>query len=133
MTLGIIETDVVSVFEIVGEPMSKGRPRFGNGRTYTPMQTLQAEALVARAFMFANPGYVPDPDARFAVHFAFVMGTKRRKDIDNIMKLVLDGLNTVAWVDDHQVIATHAYKLIGSPTRARTLVTIFTATQGENK
>ena len=36
-------------FTIPGEPIGKGRPRFGNGRTYTPARTRAYEAAIASA------------------------------------------------------------------------------------
>jgi Holliday junction resolvase RusA-like endonuclease len=35
-------------FIVPGEPQGKGRPRFGNGRTYTPAKTVAYEQLIAR-------------------------------------------------------------------------------------
>ena len=114
-------------FTIEGEPASKGRPRFRhqNGRTitYTPAKTTAAERAVAEAFNAAAPGYSYAPDAAYQVDAVFYLGTRRQKDVDNMLKLVLDGLNGVAWADDHQVTKTSTEK-IHAPGDARTVVTI---------
>ena len=31
---------------VIGEPVSKGRPRFGRGKTYTPAKTIAAETFI---------------------------------------------------------------------------------------
>lgn len=103
---------LVAQFEIEGEPVVKGRPRFTrNGRTYTPKTTVEAELRVAEAFKAAAGGFVPERSDVYALHVLFEMGTLRRKDIDNLLKLVMDALNGVAWVDDHQVVEVLARKV----------------------
>jgi Holliday junction resolvase RusA-like endonuclease len=114
-------------FAIEGEPVSKGRPRFsqrgGKVRTYTPAKTLNAEQAVADAFRAAAPGYTYAPDGAYQVDVVFVSGTRRQRDVDNMLKLILDGLNGIAWADDHQVLRTVAEKGY-DPGNARTVVTI---------
>lgn len=46
----------------------------------------------------------------FIVIINFFLPTKRRKDLDNLSKAVLDGLNGVVWEDDKQVIDIHLRK-----------------------
>lgn len=38
-----------------------------------------------------------------------------RGDLDNRVKAVLDALNNVAWVDDHQIVHLRAQSLAGCP------------------
>lgn len=99
-----IDVDVVAHLVIDGEPQTKGRPRFTRtGRTYTPAETKRAEETVAWTFRTAAPGWKPTKDAAFGVVAVFFCSTRHRRDVDNLLKLVLDGLNGVAWVDDMQV------------------------------
>jgi len=42
---------------------------------------------------------------------------RRRADIDNAAKSVMDGLNGVAYADDRQVVALHVYAMTGEPER----------------
>jgi crossover junction endodeoxyribonuclease RusA len=89
-------------FEIPGRPTPKGRPRFGNGRTYTPKTTRDAETRVVDLFELAAPMWEPTiEDVRLTVD-AYFKG-KRTADLDNIAKLVSDALNGYAFVDDRQV------------------------------
>ena len=114
-------------FIVDGEPVSKERPRFttrgGKPRTYTPGKTLAAERAVKDAFEAAAPGYTFAADASYTVEATFFNGTRRHRDVDNMLKLVLDGLNGVAWADDHQVVKIATGKAY-APGQARTVVTI---------
>jgi Holliday junction resolvase RusA-like endonuclease len=49
-------------------------------------------------------------DARYALHVVAYRGTARRCDADNLLKLVLDSLNTLAFLDDNQVDVMHIEK-----------------------
>lgn len=108
-------SELVAEFEILGEPVSKGRPRFamvaGRPRTYTPADTIAAEKVVADAFRAAAPNYVPEDGFVYAVHAIFELGTRRRKDLDNLLKLCLDALNGVAYQDDVHVHEVYARKV----------------------
>jgi Holliday junction resolvase RusA-like endonuclease len=61
---------------------------------------------------------------------AFFQGTRARKDIDNMVKLVLDSLNGVAWTDDVQVSVVLARRVYTVKERARTVVRIFATIDG---
>lgn len=93
---------------ILGEPVSKGRPRLGKGgRVYTPKQTVEAETLIGWTFR-RSVGPLAPPTADVGVSLAFHTATGGRRDLDNMIKLVLDGLNGVAWRDDIQVVKIEA-------------------------
>lgn len=108
-------------FAVVGEPVSKERPRVVAGRTFTPAKTKNAEAEVAFTFMRWARGW--KLDGSFKVHCEFHCGTARRRDVDNMLKLVLDALNGVAYDDDAQVVEVSAVKVLRSAS-PRTIVTI---------
>lgn len=101
------EESVIARFEMRGEPVSKARARFTNygskTRAYTPQKTLEAEARVAWSFRASGGKLTSDETATFGVIAQFHNGTRQRRDVDNMLKLILDGLNGVAWVDDMQV------------------------------
>jgi Holliday junction resolvase RusA-like endonuclease len=58
------------------------------------------------------------------VHLNFYNGNKRRRDIDNMAKLILDALNKEAFDDDYQVVGVNMYKYFTDKDRARTTVRI---------
>ena len=93
-------------FTVPGDPVTKARARVArtaNGvRSYTPQKTKDGMAHVAARYRQARgPG---TPGTRgFGVDMVFYVKTNQRRDVDNYVKLVFDGLNGVAWVDDSQV------------------------------
>lgn len=94
---------------IEGAPQPKQRPRFqrlpGNKvRTYTPPATQTYEELI-RLHWRGPRGFAGAVKVTIAVQ----EDTKQRPaDLDNYVKIVLDALNKVAFVDDQQVIAIDA-------------------------
>lgn len=130
------------VFEIKGQPMGKQRPRFTTtGRfvkTYTPRETKNYESEVALAYKLAirqpfgreinyyNKGeyLCAEIDAYFKVPKNYskkkaeecIKGHIRpvvKSDADNIAKIILDGLNKVAYEDDKQVVELTVRKYYG--------------------
>lgn len=88
-------------FTVPGDPVVKGRPRFTKyGRAYTPKATLDAEGVIKK--ILANQGVTPF-DQAVGMDVVFYCKTKRRTDGDNLMKLVLDACNEVAYTDDYLV------------------------------
>jgi Holliday junction resolvase RusA-like endonuclease len=123
-------------FRVDGTPVPKGRPRFARrGKfvsTYTDKTTLQYEDLIAdgakRAMGMSEPFEVP-----LEVFFYFSMpipksyskkrteaclsGLERpmKKDLDNLIKSVSDGMNKIVYKDDGQIVSLHATKVYGDP------------------
>lgn len=108
-------------FIVKGEPKGKARPRFARGRTYTPKTTVDYEKEIQSRFLecggkfsFADK-FTLDVIACFGVPksaskkkvadmLAGIIMPTKRPDIDNILKVVLDALNGVAYYDDSQVV-----------------------------
>lgn len=89
----------------LGDPSVKQRPRFSSrsGRVYTPGATKdhqEAIASLARSHIGISQ---PDGEWAFGIRAVFYAQTHQRKDVDNMLKVVLDGLNKVAFADDSQV------------------------------
>lgn len=88
---------------IPGRPVPKGRPRLGvRGRKayiYTPPETKEYEKLVGWVAKCTGCRPTEGPVAVMLDVFA-----RRKMDVDNIAKSVLDGLNGVAYLDDVQVV-----------------------------
>lgn len=121
----VMNPTVAVRFCIDGEPMSKARPRFAKGRTYTPEATVRAQAAIAAAFKAAAPDYTIEPERTYGVTALFFHATRQRRDVDNMIKLILDGLNGVAWEDDVQVVEVSGRKCLEIPDDARTEVLIY--------
>lgn len=95
------DRDFEFALTVLGDPRSKGRPRFTRGgRTYTPKDTVIQETAIADQARAA--GATPY-DGPCGVEADFFCATRRRTDGDNLMKLVLDALNGVAYTDDYLV------------------------------
>jgi Holliday junction resolvase RusA-like endonuclease len=129
----------VSTYATVGfwineKPAPKQRPRVTRNGTYTPKQTVQAEAAVRAAWRESGSEQIPTglpiqaeftfylerPKAHYrasgelntaglACPWPIVSGRKNA-DIDNYVKLVLDALNGCAFVDDAAIVSVHADK-----------------------
>ncbi len=108
---------------IPGAPRGKQRPRAGaNRRIYTPQETVNAEAWV-KACAVEQVGIprfecaleidvtlardVPESWSRKkrAAALAGTFPAVGRPDIDNAVKLLVDALNGIVWVDDAQIVA----------------------------
>ena len=96
------------IFRVEGNCKPKERPRLGRrGRVYTPKATLAYESKV-RGMALQKKAKASDLRVRLYCEFNF--STRHRRDIDNCVKTVMDGLNGVAWEDDAQVVHLEAHK-----------------------
>lgn len=111
-------------FEMLGSIQGKSRPRMNTktGRAYTPTKTKLYEYALRQWFCMNYPNFKPI-EGRVKVsiiaYFEVPKSTRKKKeaemlsnnisptkkpDIDNIVKIVLDGMNKFAFKDDTQVI-----------------------------
>ncbi len=110
-------------FEVIGEIKGKARPRLNTytGHIYTMKGTADYENLVRQYFVIKYPKYVPLENRVHVKIVAYLkipknMTKKDRKlveegtlspikkpDIDNIVKIILDALNKIAFKDDNQI------------------------------
>ena len=119
-TTGIAPNKAVQ-FTVWGEPRAKQRPRVTQRGTYTPKETLEAEKRVRNTWRELG---VSKFEHQVIVRLEFFSGNKRRRDIDNMAKLILDALNREAFDDDYQVVGVNMYKFFTDLDRARTVVRI---------
>lgn len=116
---------------IPGSPTGKGRARHGQGRTFTPRATVLAEQAIRCAWQDEGSPRLPDGPVALTVtmrverprgHFKRdgsltaegernPFPHRKKPDVDNCIKLVMDALNKHAWGDDVQVIEAHVYRL----------------------
>ena len=117
--------------EVPGNPVPKGRPRFSRGRVFTPKRTSDYEAGIAIAASEAMKLAGIEKISRLVeVTVTAVIeipksyrGKKRTDallgcscpsgDVDNYAKSALDGLNSVVFDDDKQVVKLTACKRWG--------------------
>ena len=122
---------------ILGEPMGKQRPRYSNYggfvRTYTPQKTINYESLIAHEYNEKYGKLMFDRDepiiAYIYAYFPLTKGDYGKKglnkqgrekmskvfctkhlDLDNIIKIVLDALNSICFYDDKQIVSIITYK-----------------------
>lgn len=124
--------------EVEGEPRGKGRPKFSRRgkhvHVYTPAETVAAEAEfrdaweaagaigldgpigVEVALIFERPQahFLKDGLTLSAAGQRRPLPDNKKPDIDNALKLVLDGLNGAAWKDDVQVTFATVKRLWGN-------------------
>ncbi len=110
-------------------PTGKARPRMTrSGHVYTPKGTIDAEKAIALAFRMYGGECIPKGvpvslkvTAYFPVPKSFTKGQRqdiakrrlfptKKPDADNILKLVGDALNGVAYADDAQAVETICVK-----------------------
>ena len=128
-------------FVISGEMRGKQRPRVTRrGHVYTPTETREAEAVIAKLAAEAMAGR---PPIQCAVGLCIIIDTEpprsaskaarermlsgeehptKKPDLDNVVKLISDAMNGIVYVDDKQVVGLFVQK--GYAKVARTVVTV---------
>lgn len=121
------------VFEILGKPMGKQRPRISRytKQAYTPTKTLNYENLVKYIFINEFRDFKPfesSVKAKITAIFEVPKSYSKKKraevltwnygyphkpDTDNIAKIVLDSLNGLAFKDDAQITRLEVIKSYG--------------------
>lgn len=120
---------------ILGEPFGKQRPRVitrgkGASRAFTPQKTVNYENYIKllyrqkyKNFKFEDkvPLYVqitafykiPPSKPKYikGLMFKGEMLPTKKPDVDNIIKIILDSLNGLAYKDDAQIVACTCQKL----------------------
>ena len=92
-------------FTVPGPPKGKERPRFNRstGRTYTPKSTRVYEDSVCASYQQAAPKGL-EKDGIWSATLRIYFADLRRRDLDNILKALLDGLEKGSvFRDDSQV------------------------------
>lgn len=119
-------------FTVFGDAHGKGRPRFRKVgkfvQTYPEEETVTYENLVKLSFLESGcePYMNHEPlVCTMYIYHKIPKSTSKKKersmllgeivptkkpDIDNVCKSIFDGLNSVAFNDDTQIVELHCYK-----------------------
>lgn len=101
-------------FVIESEPIGKARPRFTrSGHAYSPQKNKEYEKAIKQAYngnKFDGAVYLRITAYCQKPKRCKILFPTKKPDIDNIAKIIMDGLNGSAWDDDKQVIWLTACK-----------------------
>lgn len=138
-------------FTVLGEPTGKGRPRFvarynrqtekAFGQAHTPEKTVVYENLVRTEYGIQCDGYRFPDNAMLDVRILAFYGipksaTKKNKelmrkkllrptkkpDMDNVVKIIADSLNQVAYRDDTQIVDCQCRKFYSDEPRVEVII-----------
>lgn len=135
-------------FCVSGKPQGKSRPRFSSrsGAVYTPRKTKAYESRIAIAYHISGGKmFTGKVQVRVFAYFKIPDSWPKKKkeeaadgriipgkpDIDNILKVVLDGLNGYAYADDKCVAAVTCSKWYAADGREG--IYVFVVGQEETK
>lgn len=111
----------VYTFTVPGKPFGKQRPRVTRtGHAFTPKETVSYENLVRMSFVEKYPEFIPTGGpvilsiiAAFPVPPSWTKKKAKaalagniypgKPDIDNVLKIIQDALNGIAYTDDAQI------------------------------
>jgi Holliday junction resolvase RusA-like endonuclease len=137
-------------FTVLGEPQGKGRPRFstiaGHVSARTPKETVLYENLIRTEYQRQvgskrfedNEMLEMDVMAYYSIPAsaskrkrddmvtAFIRPTKK-PDADNILKVVADSLNQIAYRDDAQIVSALVQKFYSEQPRLEVTIKTHTA------
>ena len=103
-------------FEVYGPPVGKQRARVTKRGVFTPLKTKAFERSVKDRCRLAvhefgvERGYEWPKHATYALVVRAYHGDRRRRDVDNVAKAVMDAMNGVGYDDDSQVTALLTWK-----------------------
>ena len=115
-------------FTVPGDPVGKARPRATSAgpyvRMYTPKKTMDYENLVRRCFTESGGKMISGPvclEAKLYFQMPKSFSQKKQRelaysncekkpDIDNVIKIIGDALNGIAYKDDSSIVSVTATK-----------------------
>ena len=127
-------------FIIPGQPQGKQRPRHAKtGAVYTPTETkayerkvnwlwwqTKGETLHGAVRLDVTAFYEIPKSATKSAQEAMKDGTRvpaKKPDIDNVLKIIMDGLNKAAYDDDRQVVEVSGRKRYAEDPRVEVTIT----------
>lgn len=130
-------------FTVMGEPKGKGRPRFcrNTGHAITPKDTVNYETLVKMEYtqacgelMFPDDAmldmrikaYYSIPKSASKKRHAAMLGgdirPTKKPDMDNVIKIIADALNKIAYRDDTQIVDCQVRKFYSEKPRVEVMI-----------
>lgn len=104
-------------FVVPGKPKGKSRPRFTlSGHVYTDKQTREYEEQIADNYTSAGGKHYGDKSITMQINVLRKKskrsrcGLKKKPDVDNVAKIVMDALTGIAYTDDVQVNNLTVYR-----------------------
>lgn len=131
------------LFIVPGQPQGKLRARWSPHGTHTPQKTVNYETYIKEMFVISYPDFVPLEGALTINISAWVMIPKatskkkrrlmeerilrptKRPDFDNIIKVVADALESLAYKNDNQIVTSVFHKWFSE--RPRLEIEVYTA------
>ena len=111
---------------IPGKPVPKGRPRFYKGHALTPKATHDYEKRIKMAWA-DRYGFDFIEDHEITVKVEAHSKTAGRADVDNYLKIALDGLQGAAFENDNKVTFAQIIKFkVDEPEREGMRILILT-------
>ena len=132
------------MFTVYGHPVPKGRPRFSTrGKfpvAFTPEKTKTYETevgMMAKAAMGASEVLEGALEAFIYVTFPVPASYSKKRteaclsdvekhtkkpDLDNVVKICLDGMNGIVFKDDSQITSIHSTKVYGEVAKVEVMV-----------
>lgn len=138
-------------FVVMGEPQGKGRPRFVSrynpatgksfGKAHTPEKTILYENLIKTEYALQTDNFRFSDDAmldmRILAYYSIPKSASKKKrvmmlsgeirptkkpDMDNVIKVVADSLNQVAYRDDTQIVDSQCRKFYSEEPRVEIII-----------
>lgn len=95
-------------FNVCIQPLPKQRPRVVNGRAYTPSRTRDYENYIRKTASSVMLNKEPITED-VAVYLYFRRKGKRRADLDNLIKAIIDPLQEIVFINDSQIICLNSF------------------------
>lgn len=141
-------------FTVYGDPKGKGRPRFNTrtGHAITPKDTVSYESLVrleyarqCKSWKFGDTAML---DMRIMAYYSIPKSASKKKradmisgalrptkkpDMDNVVKIIADSLNQVAYRDDTQIVDCQCRKFYSDKPRVEIIIREVNSQQEEKQ
>lgn len=126
-------------FTIYGRPQGKGRPRLSYGRIRTPEQTVMYENYIKLLYRSSIKTYFEGPiKLIIKAYYPIAKSDSKKKkeqklngdirpynikpDIDNVVKVICDALNEIAYKDDTQIVELGTSKYFSDKPRVEVTI-----------